>query len=102
MIKKSFLVCVVSNALDGSQNHIIRCVEELPELSIAYSSTDSSDKDPFESSGPEDGQNEKNSCNEEVEATSESDEEAETSSSGETEPSCFDEVQTMSNSDEKA
>jgi len=52
MIKKSFLVCGVSNALDGSQNHIIRCAKELPTLSTAYSS-DSSDRDPFESSDPE-------------------------------------------------
>ena len=58
MIKKLFLVCGVSNALDGSQNHIIRCSKELPTLSVAYSSnTETSDKDPFESSDPEGGQN---------------------------------------------
>ena len=80
MIKKSFLVCGVSNALDGSQNHIIRCAKELPTLSVTYSSsTETSDRDPFESSDPEGGQNETSSSDEETKT----DEEAETSSSNE-------------------
>ena len=93
MIKKSFLVCGISN--DGSQNHIIRCAKELPTMSVAYSSdmrsTDTSDKDPFESSDPEGNQNETNTSTEEAEtssfdeeaATGSSNEEAETSSSDE-------------------
>ena len=32
IVQKSFLVCGITNALDGSQNHFIRCAKELPEL----------------------------------------------------------------------
>ena len=78
VIKKSFLVCGVSSALDGSQNHILRCAKELPTLSVVYSSsTETSDRDPFESSDHEGGQNETSSSDEETET----DEEAEMGSS---------------------
>ena len=36
MFIKSFLVCSVSNALDGSQNSIICCTKELPDMMITY------------------------------------------------------------------
>ena len=36
MVAKSFLVCGISNALDGSQNNMIRCAKELPVMMIAY------------------------------------------------------------------
>ena len=35
MVAKSFLVCGISNALDGSQN-MIHCAKELPDMMIAY------------------------------------------------------------------
>ena len=45
MIKKSFLVCGLTNALDGSQNDLIRCAKELPDLQLPY--VDESEDDPF-------------------------------------------------------
>ena len=36
MVAKSFLVCGISIALDGSQNNMIRCAKELPDMMIAY------------------------------------------------------------------
>ena len=36
MVAKSFLVCGISNALDRSQNNMIRCAKELPDMLIAY------------------------------------------------------------------
>ena len=36
MVAKSILVCGISNALDGSQNNMIRCVKELPDMMIAH------------------------------------------------------------------
>jgi len=51
MVIKSFLVSGVSNALDGLQTHIIQCAKDFSTLSIVYSS-DTSDRDPFESSVP--------------------------------------------------
>ena len=44
MVKKSFLVCGINNALNGSENHLIRCSDELPDLQLPY--VDESD-DPF-------------------------------------------------------
>ena len=44
MVKKSFFVCCITNALDGSQNTLIRCARELPSLQLPY--TDGSE-DPF-------------------------------------------------------
>ena len=49
MIKKSFLVCGISNKLDGSENHMIRMQEELPLLKIPYGQSEEDD-DPFLSS----------------------------------------------------
>ena len=43
MIRKSFLVCGISNALDGSENHMIRCAKELPDMTIAYGIEDTED-----------------------------------------------------------
>ena len=45
IIRKSFLVCGISNALDGSQNHFIRCAKELPDVAIAYGLEKSADTD---------------------------------------------------------
>lgn len=36
MVKKAFLVCGISNALDGSQNHLISCSKQLPNLELPY------------------------------------------------------------------
>ena len=106
MIKKSFLVCGISNAFDGSQNHIIRCAKELPTMSVAYSSdmrsTDTSDKDPFESSDPEGDQNETNTSTEEAETSSFDEEAATGSSNEEAEASSFDEEAVTGGSDEEA
>ena len=34
MVKKSFLVCGITNALIGSENGFIHCVKELPDLQV--------------------------------------------------------------------
>ena len=44
VVKKSFLVCGITNSLDGSENHLIRCAKELSGIELPY--TDGSD-DPF-------------------------------------------------------
>ena len=44
MVKKSFLVCGITNSLDGSVNSMIHCANELPDIELPY--TDESD-DPF-------------------------------------------------------
>ena len=54
IICRTFLVCGISNALNGSQNHFIRCAKELPEMSVTYrleanSESDSDSDDPFTS-----------------------------------------------------
>ena len=36
MVKKSFFVCGITKALDGSQNTLIRCAKELPSLELPY------------------------------------------------------------------
>lgn len=46
MVKKSFLVCGITNALDGSENDFIRCAKELPTLQVPY--IDESNDDPFQ------------------------------------------------------
>ena len=40
-------MCGISNALDGSQNHFIRCAcaKELPDVAIAYGLEKSADTD---------------------------------------------------------
>ena len=48
IVQKSFLVCGITNALDESQNHFIRCAKELPELQLPYTQEDNDD--PFNSS----------------------------------------------------
>ena len=64
MIRKYFLVCGMSNALDGSEDHMIRCAKELPDMIIAYGTEDTEDnpidggtesEDPFATNG--DGDN---------------------------------------------
>ena len=47
MMKKSFLVCGITNALDGSENQLIRCSKELPDLQLPYNDAESDD-DPFQ------------------------------------------------------
>ena len=50
-IRKSFRVCGISNNMDGSENHLIRCAKELPVFQIPYGShTDSDTEDIFNSS----------------------------------------------------
>jgi hypothetical protein len=55
MVKKSFLVCGISNALDGTQNHLISCCKELPELQLPY--VDEYNDDPFLHQGTSDDDN---------------------------------------------
>ena len=45
MIKKAFLVCGLSNKMDGSENHLIRCATELT-VALPYGVTEE-----FESEG---------------------------------------------------
>lgn len=44
IVKKSFLVCGITNSLDGTENAMIRCARELDGIELPY--TDESD-DPF-------------------------------------------------------
>ena len=46
MVKKSFLVCGITNDLEGSENHLIRCSRELAEIQLPYIQED--DDDPFQ------------------------------------------------------
>ncbi len=46
IVKKSFLVCGITNALDGSENTFIRCAKELPGIQLPY--LDELEDDPFE------------------------------------------------------
>ncbi len=56
MVKKWFLVCGITNAMDGSENHLIRCGRELPDIQIPY--CDEEDDDPFlEDDGSEEESN---------------------------------------------
>ena len=48
MVKKSFLVCGLTNALDGSENQFIHCAKELPDMQLPY--VDESRDDLFQSS----------------------------------------------------
>lgn len=48
-------MCGISNALDGTQNNLIRCSKELPDMHIAYGVTIDDDgasesDDPFNNS----------------------------------------------------
>ena len=36
MVKTSFLVCSITNALDGSENGFIHCAKELSNLQVVY------------------------------------------------------------------
>ena len=49
MVKKAFLVCGISNNLDGSENHLVRVSEELPTFQVPYGIHDD-ESDPFQSS----------------------------------------------------
>ena len=63
MIRKAFLVCGLSNKVDGSENHYIRCVTEL-SVSVPYDDYEESESesDPFaESDSDQDSSNEE--CN---------------------------------------
>ena len=52
VIRKSFLVCGIANALDGSQNHFIRCAKELPDMTITYGLSENTTDDESESDDP--------------------------------------------------
>jgi hypothetical protein len=63
MIRKAFLVCGLSNKVDGSENHYIRCAKEL-SVSVPYDDSEESESegDPFaESDSDQDSSNEE--CN---------------------------------------
>ena len=48
MISNAFLVCGISNQIDGSENHIIWIPEELPNFTVPYgTSQDEEFYDPF-------------------------------------------------------
>ena len=48
-------MCDISNALDGSQNHYIRCAKELEQLKVAYGlEEDAESDDPFDSGSESD------------------------------------------------
>ena len=70
IVQKSFLVCSITNALNGSQNHFIRCAKELPELQLPHTQED--DDDPFNNS-----EDEEDSSKDEEEYESSEDAEAE-------------------------
>jgi hypothetical protein len=53
MIRKSFLVCGISNSLDGSKNDYIRVQEYLPQFVIPYGESAGSKSDPFQSTDAE-------------------------------------------------
>lgn len=36
MVKTSFLVCGITNSLDGSENYFVQCAKELEELQLPY------------------------------------------------------------------
>ena len=56
MIQKSFLVCGISNNLDGSENHLVRVPDELPTFEIPYGIDDNDSDDPFQSSDSASGE----------------------------------------------
>ena len=43
-VAKSFKVCGISNNLDGSENALIHCVQELPAFTIPYGNDDSDEE----------------------------------------------------------
>ena len=48
MVKKSFLVCGITNTLDGSEKGFIHCVKELTNLQTHVLYIDQSNNDPFQ------------------------------------------------------
>ena len=55
MIKKAFLICGLSNKVDGSENHFIRCAKELT-VALPYGESESEESDsgdPFADSDDE-------------------------------------------------
>ena len=44
MVKKSFLVCGISNSLDGSEIQLIRVPAELPMLTVPYGAEEAEDE----------------------------------------------------------
>ena len=54
-VAKSFKVCGLSNALDGTENGIIQCAKKLPHFKIPYGvSSEQSDEDIFADTDEED------------------------------------------------
>jgi hypothetical protein len=45
LVSKAFKVCGISNDLDGSENHLIRCTKELPEFVVPYGRAEESDEE---------------------------------------------------------
>ena len=46
MVEKLFKVCGITNALDGSENSLIRCTKELPNQQVPY--VNEAEEDPFQ------------------------------------------------------
>ena len=62
-MKRSFLVCGLSNVLHGSENKLINWAKELPTMQLPYE--DESDDDPFrdeESDDDKDVESESDEC----------------------------------------
>ena len=90
MIKKAFLVCGLSNKVDGSENHFIRCATELA-VALPYGESESEESnsgDPFADSDDEESSAEDNTSGEEEECSGDEEEEC---SSDEEEESTRDE-----------
>ena len=59
-VAKFFKVCGLSNALDGTENGLIRCAKELPHFNIPYGvSSEESDEDIFADTDEEDDSSDK-------------------------------------------
>ena len=70
MIRKSFLICGISNALNGTQNSFIHCAKELPDMQLPY--LDEISDDPFHTSEGESSETSEGESSED-EADSDSD-----------------------------
>ena len=51
MVEKSFKVYGITNALDGSENSLIHCTKELPNLQVPY--VNEAEEDPFQAENSE-------------------------------------------------
>ena len=72
---KSFKRCGLSNALDGTENGLIRCAKELPDFNIPYgASSEESDEDIFADTNEEDNSNDEDDEGDDDDSEGEDDE----------------------------